>query len=47
MPQLIEIGAVTVEAIDIENFGSRLTAAVTEASSQIEWWPQICCWTKR
>jgi ubiquinone/menaquinone biosynthesis C-methylase UbiE len=46
MPQLIEIGAVTVQAVDIENLGSRLTVAVTEASSQIEWWPQVCGWTK-
>ncbi len=47
MPQLIEIGAVTVEAVDIENLASRLTVAVTEASSQIEWYPQVCGWTKR
>ena len=47
MPQLIEIGAVTVEAVDIENLASRLTVAVTEAISQIEWWPQVCGWTKR
>jgi 2-polyprenyl-3-methyl-5-hydroxy-6-metoxy-1,4-benzoquinol methylase len=47
MPQLIEIGAVTVEAVDIENLANRLTVAVTEASSQIEWCPQVCAWTKR
>jgi ubiquinone/menaquinone biosynthesis C-methylase UbiE len=47
MPQLIEIGADTVEAVDIENLASRLTVAVTEASSQIEWCPQVCAWTKR
>jgi hypothetical protein len=49
MPQLIEIGAVTVtvEAVDIENLASRLSVAITEASSQIEWYPQVCGWTKR
>jgi len=47
MPQLIEIGAVTVEAVDIENLASQLTVAVSEAISQIEWWPQVCGWTKR
>jgi ubiquinone/menaquinone biosynthesis C-methylase UbiE len=47
MPQLIEIGAATVGAVAIENLASRLTVAVTDASSQIEWWPQVCGWTKR
>jgi hypothetical protein len=47
MPQLIEIGAATVWAVAIENLASRLTVAVTDASSQIEWWPQVCGWTKR
>jgi hypothetical protein len=46
MPQLIEIGAATVEAVDIDNLASRITVAVTEASSQIEWVTQVCAWTK-
>lgn len=45
LPRMVQSGITTAEPAAIDTLESRLKAAVVEARSQIEWWPQMCAWT--
>jgi SAM-dependent methyltransferase len=46
MPQLVKVGVLTEDSIDIETLTTRLANAVVEAQSQIIGPAQFCAWTR-
>jgi len=45
LPQMVQSGVATAEAVAIETLESRLRSAVVEARSQVDVPAQVCAWT--
>jgi hypothetical protein len=45
LPQMVQSGVATAEAVAIETLESRLRSAVVDARSQVEGPAQVCAWT--